>query len=109
MDSAWFGLLGTIVGGLITVGGQAYLARKPPDRVRESAKVLLRGMLDNERYQWRNIRSLANVIGLPHDQTRELLLEIGARGSELNPELWGLVSRNPLIQPPGVQDATLEG
>ena len=41
-------------------------------------------------------RNLANVTGLSEEHVREYLIEIGARGSEADPTVWGLISRNPL-------------
>lgn len=39
---------------------------------------------------------MANVIGMNEVETRRLLLELGARGSETDGELWMLLSNNPL-------------
>jgi hypothetical protein len=36
------------------------------------------------------------VTGLSDEHAKEYLIELGARGSETNPQLWGLISRNPL-------------
>jgi hypothetical protein len=47
-------------------------------------------------HNWRTLSALANVTGLTELEAKRLLVEIGARGSETNPDLWGLVSRNPL-------------
>ena len=52
-------------------------------------------MLENG-FSWRSLSTLSNVTGLDEDEAKRLLVEIGARGSETNPSLWGLVSRNPL-------------
>ena len=98
MDSGWAALLGSVVGGVGTFGAtwlNAYLNRKRPDLGREAAKALLRKMLEAERFRWRYLGTLANVVGLSPGETRMLLLEIGARGSERNSEVWGLLSRNP--------------
>tara|TARA_R110002074_G_scaffold360585_1_gene533322 strand:+ start:714 stop:1055 length:342 start_codon:yes stop_codon:yes gene_type:complete len=99
MDSGWAAVIGSIVGGMGTFGAtwlNAYLARKQPDPADETAKRLLKEMLETEGFHWRNLDSLSNVIGRPESETRELLLAIGARGSETNPKIWGLISRNPL-------------
>lgn len=110
MDSGWAAIIGSFVGGLVSFGGtwlNAHLTRKRPDPADEAAKSILRQMLGVESSHWRTMRTLSNVVGLSEERTRELLLEIGARGSESNPELWGLISRNPLPPQPGVQDPTL--
>jgi hypothetical protein len=111
MDSGWAAIVGSIVGGLGSFGAtwlSAYLSRKRPDPADEAAKRLLKEMLEAPAWQWRKFRSLSNVVGLSEERTRQLLLEIGARGSETNPELWGLISRNPLPARKGDLDATLE-
>ena len=46
--------------------------------------------------KWRSLSTLSNVTGLDEDEAKRLLVEIGARGSETDPNLWGLISRNPL-------------
>jgi hypothetical protein len=58
-------------------------------------KALLRKMLGAGR-NWRRLSTLSNVTGLTEQEAKQLLVEIGARGSETDPALWGLVSRNPL-------------
>ena len=110
MDSGLAALGGSIVGGITTFAAtwlNAHLSRARPNAANETAKELLKGMLGVKELRWRTIHTMANVIGLSEERTRELLLEIGARGSEKNSELWGLVSRNPLPPQAGVQDPTL--
>jgi hypothetical protein len=110
MDSGWAAIFGSIVGGIGTFGAtwlNVHLNRSRADQADESAKGLLTEMLAAQEYKWRSIRSLSNVIGLSEELTRKLLLEIGARGSEKNPELWGLISRNPLPAHTGIPDPTL--
>jgi hypothetical protein len=110
-EGGWV-VLGTAIGttgSILTTWLSAYLHRPKPDPADETAKQLLREMLQALQWQWRKIRRLSNVVGLSDSVTRELLLEIGARGSENNPELWGLISRNPLpTHDRKVLDPTLE-
>jgi len=111
-DGGGWVVLGTAIGAAgsaLTTWLNAYLTRKRPNPADEAAKLILRQMLEASGLHWQTIRTLSNVVGLSQERTRELLLEIGARGSKLNPELWGLVSRNPLQSAPGVQDPTLGG
>ena len=99
MDSGWAAVLGSVVGGLLTLAAtwlNAYLNRKRPDPSDEAAKKLLLSMLDRKGWGWANIDTLANVVGTDHAQVRKLLLEIGARGSMQDGSTWGLVSRNPI-------------
>jgi hypothetical protein len=99
MDSGWAVVIGSIVGGVGSFGATwlaAMLGRKRPDPSTEAAKKILTKMLQFEGFKWRTMKTLSNVVGLTEPETRKLLLEIGARGSETDPTLWGLVSRNPL-------------
>ncbi|HWA92453.1 MAG TPA: hypothetical protein VG889_20625 [Rhizomicrobium sp.] len=99
MDSGWAAVVGSIVGGIGTFSAtwlSAHLNRARPDPSTEAAKQLLKKMLQSRGFEWRTIVTMSNVVGLPEAETRKLLLEIGARGAENDPELWGLISRNPL-------------
>jgi hypothetical protein len=101
---------GALIGAIATLGGtllNAHLARTRPNPADETAKALLTYMLKVKELRWRTIHTMANVIGRTDERTRELLLAIGARGSEANPDLWGLISRNPLPPQSGVKDPTL--
>lgn len=63
-----------------------------------SRKARLRAMLEDERFTWRKLDTLASGIGATPDETRQLLVQIKARPQETDPDKWGLISRNP---PPG--------
>jgi hypothetical protein len=54
-------------------------------------------MLEGE-HRWRDIGTLANVIGLDVTTTKEYLILLGARGSQKDGKMWGLLSRNPLSE-----------
>lgn len=97
----WSGLIGVIVGGAITLLAQ-YLAHRW-NTARESARdearrTLLRSMLDKppSGTTWRKRSTMANVIGASQDETARLLIEIGARGSETDSDLWAYVKDKPL-------------
>jgi hypothetical protein len=99
MDSGWAAVLGSAVGGMGTFAAtwlNAHLSRKKPDPAEEAAKRLLKELLEQPFWDWRHIRTLANVVGTDEPTVRRLLLEIGARGSTQSGEMWGLVSRNPM-------------
>jgi HEAT repeat protein len=93
---AWIALLGALVGGLLSIGGNLLLegfkqrAKKKKD---EPRKKILREMLRDERFPegWRKLRTLMHVIGANEETTKRLLIEIGARGSEDGEDLWGLI------------------
>jgi hypothetical protein len=59
-------------------------------------KKILRAMLDDPAFRWRSLTTLATAIGLPEQETRELLSDVGARASTRpeSSELWGLVDRH---------------
>jgi len=92
-------LLGTVlgtVGSLATTWLSSYLGRKSPHpKFDKAVEKLLRQMLQGE-HKWRKLETLANVTGLSEEHAKEYLIELGARGSETDPRLWGLISRNPL-------------
>lgn len=99
MDSGLAALLGSVVGGIGTFGAtwlNVHVNRKRPDPAEEATKQLLRELLDHPDHDWRHMHTLANVVGLDQSTVRRLLLQIGARGSTRDGNLWGLVSRHPL-------------
>lgn len=70
------------------------LRELPRVRRDHKRKRILREMLEDPRYQWRGIGTLARSIGSSEDDARELLVSIGARASTgAGDELWGLRSR----------------
>jgi hypothetical protein len=101
MDGGWV-VVGTVVGAAIgSVGSiattwlQARLSRKEPDPFDAAATDLLKSMLSGD-HKWRDIETLANVVGLDTKTTKEFLVILGARGSQKDGKMWGLVSRNPI-------------
>ncbi len=96
------GLIGTLFGAAIAVGGNLLLHwvqdRKASDL--DSARIkLLTQMLDSR--DWRKLSTLSRVVGADDDTTRRLLIKLGARGSEttkIGEELWGLITKHPLDQ-----------
>ena len=97
-EGAWV-VLGTLIGSagtLVTTWLSEHLKRQSPyPRYDRAVKALLKTMLENGP-QWRRLETLANVAGLSSKDAKEYLIEIGARASENDAGLWGLVSRNPL-------------
>ena len=60
----------------------------------QKRKSILRAMLEDPRFEWRSIETLARSVGAPEAKTRELLISIGARASAGgSSEVWGLMSR----------------
>ena len=96
-EGAWVALGAAIgvAGSILTTALNAYFAQEKPDRYEVAASKLLKEMLEKGN-KWRPLPTLAAVIGASEQDTKEMLLMLGARASDRNPELWGLVSRNPL-------------
>jgi hypothetical protein len=111
-EGAWVAL-GAAIGGassILTTWLAAWFNRKNQlDQYDLAAIKVLTAMLE-QGPNWRTLKTLSNVIGASQEDTRTLLLILGARGSETNPDLWGLLSRNPLpfpSKPSDPQDPTL--
>jgi len=84
------GILGPIAKAFV----DDYLAHKRDDPLAEARKKVLLDMLKSGP-EWRKIGTLCDVIGASPGEVRQLLLQVGARGSELGNDMWGLISRNP--------------
>ena len=64
----------------------------------EKRKSLLKTALENPPHgkEWRSIQTLSRIIGANYETTTRLLIELGARGSEGESDVWALISRKPL-------------
>lgn len=98
---AVIGLLGAIVGSILTILGNFiihWLNTRKEVKLDKARKKLLKNMLMIK--DWRFLSTLSRVIGSNEENTRRLLIEIGARASEKvredNEEPWGLISKHPL-------------
>ena len=92
------GLIGVVAGATITVLGNFmihYFNDRPRKQLDEKRKELLREMLSDTRFQWRKSATLSRVIGADEETTKRLLIEIGARGSEREDGMWGLIDKHP--------------
>lgn len=76
----------TVVLALVVAAEEWYRRR----RVREIKKDILRGMLEDEAWEWRTIAALHRKIRESPETTRELLMEIGATASVGEKEVWTL-------------------
>ncbi len=95
------GLIGSIVGGLLAIGGNLllnFVHQRKQKTLDDARKRLLKEMLNAS--DWRKLSTISRVIGADRDTTTRLLIEIGARGSEKRrddeEEVWGLISKHPL-------------
>lgn len=95
------GFVGVVVGAVITVVGNFILhwfQDKPRRELGENRKRLLEKMLRDSRFSdhWRKLSTLSRVVGADEETTKRLLIELGARGSEKDDDLWGLLEFHPL-------------
>ena len=96
---ALIGVTGAVIGSISTVAVQwlrHYLQERSSAQRDKPQKDLLLEMLNNPKYNWRELTTLMHVIGSDEETTKRLLLEIGARASEDGKPIWGLIERNPL-------------
>lgn len=92
-------LIGAAIGagtGLGAVYLQHNLANKNDRELAGKRKDILIKMLTIESKPWRDLEMMSKVIGASAEETKRLLFEIGARGSETENEVWALMSRKPL-------------
>lgn len=97
---AMVGLAGVVIGALVTVFGNIVLHKiqdGPRQKLDDSRKELLKAMLNDSRFpeRWRGLATLCRVIGADGETTKRLLFEIGARGSEIDDDMWGLLEHHP--------------
>ena len=86
------GSIFTTVGQVVQSCVQQYLERKKD----EPRRKLLRTMLEDKRFEWRQLETLRHVIGTDAETAKRLLTEVDARASQDKTDLWGLLSRHPL-------------
>lgn len=98
---ALVGLIGGIVGALLTLAGNLLLHKAQNKRQRDldvARQRILETMLQQK--DWRRLSTLSRVIGCEPEETRRLLIHLGARGSETTredgEEMWGLIAKHPL-------------
>ena len=103
-----FGGLGGAILGAAGAGYRPTMAHGKLEEWREERheerhngprKRLLLTMLQNEKWRdGRKLETLSRVTGTPYEECRRLLIDIGARGVQLegNVEGWALISRKPL-------------
>ena len=97
---ALIGLVGAVIGSLLTIGGNLllhWLREKPQNDLDKNRITVLKTMLDDDRFpeKWRNLSTLSAVIGASEEDTKRLLFRAGARGSEKADGKWGLIKNHP--------------
>lgn len=97
-EGAW-AVLGSAIGAfgsIATTWVAAHLSRRSEfPEYDKAANKLLMSLLESGP-PWRNLATLAAVTGMSEQDVKEYLVVLGARGSETDSKLWGLISRNPL-------------
>ena len=95
------GLVGAVIGSLLTLAGNVamhWLQERKQSELDRQRSSLLKQML--ERNDWRNLSTMSRVVGATQDETRRLLIKLGARASESErtdgEEAWALLSKKPL-------------
>lgn len=94
-DGGWVVLgaaIGTL-GSILTTLLNAWLTKDSPDYFDKRAMKLLKSILSESDQPWHDIKDLSHVVGLSHEDTRQLLLLVGARGHESGSGAWALVSK----------------
>lgn len=95
----FIGVIGAIVGSILTILGNftlEWFKSRSQKKLDKSRQEILKEMLEDTSFEWRNLSTLAAVVGCNEEITKHHLIAIGARGSENNDGKWGLISRHPL-------------
>jgi hypothetical protein len=99
-EGFWFAagaLVGTL-GPIATTWMAARLARQSQyPHYDKKVQAILVHMLSG-KLKWRRLETMARVTGLTEQDVKDYLIELDARGSANNGDLWGLISRNPLSE-----------
>ncbi|WP_170326104.1 hypothetical protein [Ruegeria arenilitoris] len=96
--AAIFGaLIGSIIGPIVL---DEYRSWKRRSEWTEPRKKLLKSMLEDPERTFKSLERLSRTIGCSEDDTRTLLIELGARGANLasGKEAWALIERAPLAE-----------
>jgi len=100
MYDFWLGIVGVMVGivGTLFTNWCNHRWRTENQRSLDSRrKAMLTTMLSSKgREEWRKLDTLSRVIGADYETTTRLLIELDARGSESDKDVWALQSRKPL-------------
>lgn len=101
MSEFWAGFMGVLSGAGVSYGGillKYHLDTKNRMKLDAKRKEMLRKMLENppSGKEWRKLETLSRVIGADYETTTRLLVELGARGSETENEVWALMSKKKL-------------
>lgn len=99
MDDFWLGIIGVVVGsgGTLLINWCQHRWETSRDRELDAKRrQMLVTMLSSEKHEWRKMETLSRVVGADYPTTTRLLIELGARGSESENDVWALQGRKPL-------------
>lgn len=97
MDIAVIGAVGVIVGFFITaLSGliRDWFLNKSQKKLDKQRKDILKTLLLQKN--WMKIETLSSVIGAGEEETKRLLIDIKARGSLNENDVWALMEKKPL-------------
>lgn len=104
MNAALMGFLGVIIGAVLQAALQCWLDERThrretaaQNKLDDQRKTLLKKALQNPDYKWRKIETLSSVIGADYETTTRLLIELGARGSTSEKDVWKLARSDEKI------------
>ncbi len=101
MSEFMIGIAGVIVGAFIQFSFHRldrHLDTRKQRELDDARKALLKTALENppDGTEWRALSTLSRIIGANYETTTRLLIELGARGSETENEVWALLTKKPL-------------
>jgi len=101
MGEFLLGIAGVVVGAVGQFVIEHFRHRRETEAQRElddKRKALLKQALENPPAgrEWRELTTLSRIIGADFATTTRLLIELGARGSEGENDVWALSSKMPL-------------
>jgi hypothetical protein len=97
---AIIGLVGALIGSFLTIFGNIilhWLKNRSQSKLDSQRIAMLEKMLEDDRFpeKWRNLSTMAAVIGADENETKRLLIKAKARGSEKADGKWGLIKHHP--------------
>lgn len=93
MDSGWAALCGSLIGGVVSLGGTAlahWLAGADARKLARVRQDTLKKRFAASNRAWVQMDSLMSCIGADRETTVQHLLLIGARRSMAGNDSWGL-------------------
>jgi hypothetical protein len=93
MSDVTTALIGAASGALASIPATLlthFLANRRTARLNRIKRKRLKALLEDPRWTWRKMETLANAVGSEPETTAMLLLEIGAQRSTGDRDLWTL-------------------